>query len=158
MPGRAGLALVGGAGRMPEPDSSRDKALAATSRALETSEALQLIVTDAVKLRALLVDLQGHIDDVSAAHIIWPLLDRLFDACEAQLEGAFQSQSPTSTANRSLLATWLELVTMAVEVLVDMTEPPPEELYKDIYTDQSADFFIRGSDFTASVGSYGVTR
>ena len=34
-------------------------------------------------------------------------------------------------------------------------EPPPEELYKDIYTDQSADFFIRGSDFTASVGSYG---
>ena len=128
MPGRAGLALVGGAGRMPEPDSSRDKPLAATSRALETSEALQLIVTDAVKLRALLVDLQGHIDDVSAAHIIWPLLDRLFDACEAQLEGAFQSQSPTSTANRSLLTTWLELVTMAVEVLVDMTEPPPEEL------------------------------
>ena len=46
----------------------------------------------------------------------------------------------------------------AVEDAKAASEPPPEELYKDIYTDQSADFFIRGSDFTASVGSYGVTR
>ena len=49
-------------------------------------------------------------------------------------------------------------VAAAVEAAKAASEPPPEELYKDIYTDQSADFFIRGSDFTASVGSYGVTR
>ena len=47
-------------------------------------------------------------------------------------------------------------VAAAVEAAKAASEPT-EELHKDIYTHQSADFFIRGL-ITASVGSYGVTR
>ena len=89
-----------------------------------------------------------------------------------EVAGVRAARDPVERAKRYLLdgelATADELkaidadvkkeVAAAVEAAKAASEPPPEELYKDIYTDQSADFFIRGSDFTASVGSYGVAR
>ena len=89
-----------------------------------------------------------------------------------EVAGVRAARDPVERAKRYLLdgelATADELkaidadvkkeVAAAVEAAKAASEPPPEELYKDIYTDQSADFFIRGSDLTASVGSYGVTR
>ena len=49
-------------------------------------------------------------------------------------------------------------VNAAVEAAKSAPLPDAGTMYTDIYTDQSADFFIRGSDFTASVGTYGVTK
>ena len=36
--------------------------------------------------------------------------------------------------------------------------PPMTDLYTDIYTDQSPNFFMRGCDITVSSGVYGTTK
>jgi len=46
----------------------------------------------------------------------------------------------------------------AVETAKAASFPPGHELYEDIYTDQTKDFFIRGSDITVSRGVYGVNK
>ena len=38
------------------------------------------------------------------------------------------------------------------------SQPPPHELYEDIYCDQTKDFFMRGCDITASRGVYCTTK
>jgi len=49
-------------------------------------------------------------------------------------------------------------VNEAVEAAKALPQPDPAELWTDIYTDQSANFFMRGSDFSVSKGVYGVTK
>merc|ERR1719399_1042268 len=49
-------------------------------------------------------------------------------------------------------------VNEAVETVKALPQPDLSELWTDIYTDQSPDFFMRGSDFTVSKGVYGVTK
>jgi len=46
----------------------------------------------------------------------------------------------------------------AVEAAKAAPEPDPAEMYTDIYTDQSKDFFMRGADFSVSHGVYGTTK
>jgi len=46
----------------------------------------------------------------------------------------------------------------AVEAAKNAPFPVPEEMYTDIYTDQSPSFYIRGSDATMGTGVYGVTK
>jgi pyruvate dehydrogenase E1 component alpha subunit len=89
-----------------------------------------------------------------------------------EVAGVRKARDPAERAKRYLLD--LELATAAeikavevdaraeVEAAVEAAKaapfPPREELFKDIYTDQSESFFIRGSDFTLSHGTYGVTK
>ena len=49
-------------------------------------------------------------------------------------------------------------VTAAVDAAKAAPAPPMSEIYTDIYSDQSKDFFIRGSDMTISHGVYGTTK
>ena len=49
-------------------------------------------------------------------------------------------------------------VDAAVEAAKAAPQPPPHEMYEDIYCDQTKDFFMRGCDFTASRGVYGTTK
>ena len=46
----------------------------------------------------------------------------------------------------------------AVEAAKSAPLPDAGTMYTDIYTDQSQQFFIRGSDLTLSHGQYGVTK
>ena len=49
-------------------------------------------------------------------------------------------------------------VEAAVAAAKEAPFPTVESMWQDIYTDQTSDFFIRGSDWTASVGKYGATK
>jgi pyruvate dehydrogenase E1 component alpha subunit len=89
-----------------------------------------------------------------------------------EVAGVRKARDPVERAKRYLLE--LELATAAeikevevaaraeVDAAVEAAKaapfPPREELFKDIYTDQSEGFFIRGSDMTVAHGTYGVTK
>jgi pyruvate dehydrogenase E1 component alpha subunit len=49
-------------------------------------------------------------------------------------------------------------VDAAVEAAKAAALPPMSDLYTDIYTDQSAEFFMRGCDLSVSHGVYGTTK
>ena len=49
-------------------------------------------------------------------------------------------------------------VNAAVEAAKAAPLPPMSDLYTDIYTDQSPQFFMRGCDMTVSSGTYGTTK
>ena len=49
-------------------------------------------------------------------------------------------------------------VNAAVDAAKAAPIPPMSDLYTDIYTDQSPQFFMRGCDLSVSSGTYGTTR
>eukprot|EP00965_Chrysotila_dentata_P241582 6204369-Pleurochrysis_carterae.AAC.1 len=49
-------------------------------------------------------------------------------------------------------------VNAAVEAAKTAPLPVDDEMWTDIYTDQSKDFFMRGCDMTVSKGVYGTTK
>jgi len=49
-------------------------------------------------------------------------------------------------------------VNAAVEAAKATPQPDPAELWTDIYTDQSPDFYMRGCDYKSGSGVYGVTN
>ena len=49
-------------------------------------------------------------------------------------------------------------VEAAVEFAKAQPEPPIASMWEDIYTDQSKEFFMRGCDWTKSIGAYGTTK
>lgn len=89
-----------------------------------------------------------------------------------EVAGVRAARDPVDRAKRYLidneLATAAEIkaidvkVRKEVEAAVEMAKsapyPPREELFRDIYTDQSSEFFIRACDTTVNHGVYGTTK
>jgi len=49
-------------------------------------------------------------------------------------------------------------VDAAVEAAKSAVQPPPHEMYEDIYVGQTKEFFMRGCDLSSSRGVYGTTK
>lgn len=80
------------------------------------------------------------------------------DPVERAKRYLLETESATAAEIKDIEKLVKEEVGLAVEAAKAKPFPVPEEMYTDIYTDQTPSFFIRGSDLSVSVGSYGITK